>query len=191
MAGSPSGLQTLGKGLGVGYDGLLVLILELVHLISRHQHTQLGAQVVVGDAAGEGTGLDGLPQAILQVFLLVVDADDAALGAEEGLVGGAGDDLSAFLEGVLEVVAHQTQHVSHVVHDGGVDVLFIHELADFRHRFLVQHHALAQDDELGTIAFQQLLGLFHIGLVGVLLEHREVDHMRVSAGFSVTGSMAT
>ena len=172
-------LQALGKGLGVRNDGLLVFVLELVHLIRRHQHPQLGAQVVVGDAAGEGTGFDGFPQAVLQVFFLVVDADDAPLGAEEGLMGGACDDLSALLEGILEVVAHQTQHMSHVVHDGGVDVLFVHKFPNFRHRLLVQHHALAQDDQLRTIAFQQLLGLLHIGLVGVLLAHREIDHSRL------------
>ena len=54
--------------------------------------------MMVGDASGEGAALDGLPQAVFQVLLLIVDADDAPLGAEEGLVGGAGDDLRALLE---------------------------------------------------------------------------------------------
>ncbi len=85
---------------------------------------------------GEGAGLDGLPQAVLQVGLPVVDADDAPLRTEEGLVGGAGDDLCALLKGLLEVVADESQHVGHVVHDGGRDVLFIHKLPDGGHRFL-------------------------------------------------------
>ena len=88
-------MEGLGKVLGVVNDGLLIAVLEVVHLIGRHQQTQLGTQMVVGDTAGEGTGLDGLPQPPLQILPAIVDADDAPLGAEEGLVGGAGDDLSA------------------------------------------------------------------------------------------------
>ena len=170
------GLQASGEGLGILDDGLLVLVLELVHLIGGHQHAHLGAQMVVGHAAGEGTGLDGFPQTVLQILLLVVDADDAALRTEEGLVGGAGDDLRALGKGVLEVVADEAQHVGHIVHDGGGDLLLIHELADGGHRLLVQHHALAEDDQLRAVALDELLGLLHVHLIGVVGADGEVHH---------------
>ena len=143
---------------------------------SRHEHTQLGAQVVVGYAAGEGAALDGLPQAVFQVLLLIVDADDAALGAEEGLVGGAGDDLRALLEGVLEVVADEAQHMGHIVHNGGGNLLLVHKAADLGHRLLMQNHGLAEDDQLRTIAVDELLGLLHVHLIGVIPAHGEVHH---------------
>ena len=76
----------------------------------------------------------------------------AALGAEEGLVGGAGDDLGALLKGLLEVIAHQAQNVSHIVHYGGGYVLLVHELAYSRHGLLMQHHGLAEDYQLRPVA---------------------------------------
>ena len=80
------------------------------------------------------------------------------------------------LKGLLEVVADESQHVGHVVHDGGGDVLLIHKLPDGGHRFLVQHHALAEDDELGLILLDDLLGLLHVDLVDVILADGEVHH---------------
>ena len=74
--------------------------------------------MVVGDAAGEGARFDRLPEAPFEVLRLVIHADHAALRAEEGLVRRAGDDLRALLKRLLEVVADQTQHMGHVVHDG-------------------------------------------------------------------------
>ena len=100
------GLQALGKVLGAFDNVPLILVLKGVHLIGSHQQAQLGAQVVVGYAAGEGPGLDGLPQAVFQFLLLVVDAHHAALRAKKGLVGRTGDDLSALFEGFLEMAAY-------------------------------------------------------------------------------------
>ena len=168
--------EAAGEGLGVADNGALIRVPELVHFIGRHQHTQLGAQMMVGDASGEGAAFDGLPQAVFQVLLLIVHADDAPLGTEEGLVGGAGDDLRALLEGVLEVIADKAQHMGHVVHDGGGDLLLIHKLPDLGHRLLVQDHGLAEDDQFRTIAVQELLGLLHIHLIGVIPAHGEVHH---------------
>ena len=132
--------------------------------------------MVVGDAAGEGAGLNGLPEAVLQLVFLIIHRHDAALGAEEGLMGGAGDDLGALLKGILEVVAGDAQDVGHVVHDGGGDLLLVHIFPDLRHGLLVDHHALAEDDELRLILGDDLLGLLHVDLEDVVLADGEVHH---------------
>ena len=94
-------------------------------------------------------------------------------------MGGAGDDLCSLGKGILEMVADQAQHMRHVVHDGGVDVLLIHELPDLGHRLLVQHHALAEYDQLRTVAVEELLRLLHVHLVGVVGADGEVHHGRL------------
>ena len=66
--------------------------------------------------------------------------------------------------------------MGHVVHDGGGDLLLIHELADGGHGLLVQYHALAEDDKLRAIALDELLGLLHVHLIGVVGADGEVHH---------------
>ena len=66
--------------------------------------------------------------------------------------------------------------MSHVVHDGGGDALLVHELADGGHGLLVEDHALAEDDELGLILGDDLLGLLHVDLEDVVLADGEVHH---------------
>ena len=182
------GLQALGEALGVVHDVLLVFVLELVHLIGSHQQAQLGAQVMVGYAAWEGPAFDGLPETVFQFLFLVVHRNDATLGPKESLMGGPGDDLRALLEGLLEVGAHQAQHMGHIVHDGGGDPLLVHKLADGGHRLPVQHHALAEDDQLGLILVDELFGLLHVDLINVILAHREV-HDGMAFGHRVDGDI--
>ena len=184
----PRSLQTFCEGLGVLHHRLLILVLVLVHLIGRHQEAQLGAQVVVGHAPREGPALNGLPQAVFQVLLLVVDADNAPLGAEEGLVGGPGDDLRSLLEGLLEVVADESQHVGHVVHDGGGDLLGIHKLPDGRHGLPVEHHALAENNELRPVLRDDLFGLLHVNFIDIVPAHGEI-HNGVALGHRVDGDV--
>ena len=52
----PLRLERLGKVPGVVDDGLLIAVLESVHLVGGHQQTELRAEMVVGDAAGEEIG---------------------------------------------------------------------------------------------------------------------------------------
>ena len=90
------------------------------------------------------------------------------LRTEEGLVGGAGDDLRALLK--EEVVADDPQHVGPMSYMMVVGMFCSStKLPDGGHRFLVQHHALAEDDELGLILLDDLLGLLHVDLVDVIL----------------------
>ena len=144
--------------------------------------------MVVGYAAGEGAALDGLPEAVLQVFLFPVGSYHAALGAEEGLVGGAGDYLGALLKGLLEVIAHQAQNVSHIVHYGGGYVLLVHELAYSRHGLLMQHHGLAEDYQLRPVLVDKLLGFLNVYLIDIVLAYREV-HYGMPLGNGVDGNI--
>ena len=66
--------------------------------------------------------------------------------------------------------------MGHVIHDRGGNVLLVHELADGGHRFLVEHHALAENNEFRTVAVNELLGLFHVDLVDVVLTDGEIYH---------------
>ena len=182
------GLKALGKVLCAVHYGLLVFRLELVHFVCCHQQAQLAAKVMVGYAAGECAGLDGLPQAVLQLVLFVVYADNAALRAEEGLMGGTGDDLCALFKGFLEGIANETQYVSHVVHDGGGDVLLVHKLAYGGNRLFVQYHALAEDDELGAVLFDNLLGFLNVYLVDVVRAYGEV-YNGMALGYGINGDV--
>ena len=156
-------------------DGLLVLVLERVHFVRCHQLAKERAEMVVRDAAREGTRFDGLPQAPLEVLGLPVHADDAALRAEEGLVGRARDNLCALFKRLLEMIADEAEHMRHVVHDGGLDALLVDKLADLGDRLFIKDHGLAEDDELGLVLREQNLRLFYVDLVGVILADREVD----------------
>ena len=64
---------------------------------------------------------------------------------------GAGHQVRALRERLLEMGPDQPQHVGHVVHDHGVETLLVQETADLGHRLLVQHHALAEDDQLRPV----------------------------------------
>ena len=167
--------QSLGQHLGAIHHSSLILLPESIHFISRHQHAQLGAQMMVGHAAREYTTLNSLPQLVFEFILFPVHRDDAALRAEEGLVGRTGHNFRSFRERILEGRPYNAQHMSHIVHNGGIDALLVHKLTDGRHRLLMQHHTLTEDDEFRLVLVNELLGLFHIDFVDIFLQHREVD----------------
>jgi len=52
----------------------------------------------------------------------------------------------------------------------------------------VQHHALAEDDELGAVLVDDLLGLLDVDLEDVVLAHREV-HDRAALGYGIDGDI--
>ena len=131
--------------------------------------------MVVGDAAGEGARFDRLPEAPFEVLRLVIHADHAALRAEEGLVRRAGDDLRALLKRLLEVVADQTQHMGHVVHDGRADALLADEAYKLRDRLLIQHHGLAEDHEFRPVLRKQQLCRLRVDAVRVVGADGKVD----------------
>ena len=104
--------------------------------------------------------------------------DDAALGAEERLVGRAGDDVGALDERLLEVRTDQAEHVRHVVHEHGGDARRVQELAHLVDGLGVEHHALAEDDELGALLLEHVEERGHVRLVRVLAQHGDVDDRR-------------
>ena len=59
-----------------------------------------------------------------------------------------------------------------------VQSLLVDEAADLGHRLLVEHHALAEDDELRPVLLDELEGAGHVDAVLVAGQHREVDHRR-------------
>ena len=158
--------------------GLLVGVLEVVHLEGRHEQAEQRAQVVVAHRAREGAALDGLPEVVLLLRLLPAPADDAALRAEERLVRRPGDEVGALAERLLEVRPDEAEHVRHVVHEHGVDAGVVEEGPDLVHRLRVQHHALAEDDELGALLLDEVEERRHVRLVRVVGQHRDVDHGR-------------
>ncbi len=99
---------------------------------------------------------------------------------------GAGDEVGALREGLLEVGAGEAQHMSHVVQDDGIEPGLVHEAADFGHRFLVEHHALAEDDELGAMLLDEFEGTGHVDAIPVAWLHGEVDH-RGLVGVGIDG----
>ncbi len=130
--------------------------------------------MVVAGRAREGPAPDVLPERPEGGFLRDVAGDEAALGAEEGLVGAARDDVRALGERRLEG-AVEAEDVGHVVHD---DRAFRPAPDDVGHeldRLAVEEHALAEDDELGPVALEELAELGQVGLVGVAGEDGEVE----------------
>ena len=91
-------------------------------------------------------------------------------------MGRAGHDLRALLEGFLEMRPDQAEHVRHIVHDGGLYPLLIHEFADLRDRLSAEHHALAEDDQLGLVLGNDLLRLLDVDLIDIVRADREVHH---------------
>ena len=134
-----------------------------------------GAEVVVAHRAGEGAPLDGLPEVPLLFRLLPAPADEAALGAEERLVGRARHEVGALVERLLEMRPDEAEDVRHVVHEHGVDADGVEEGADFVDRLGVQHHALAEDDELWALPLDEIEERRHVGLVRIVGQHRDVD----------------
>ncbi len=100
--------------------------------------------MVVGDRARERAPAQRLPQIVALVAFDEAAADDAALGAEEGLVGRAGHEVGALGERLLEVRPDESEHVRHVVEDDGVDALLGEERPDLGDRLAVKHHARAR-----------------------------------------------
>ena len=72
---------------------------------------------------GKARRAQRLPELVALLGLDEAAADDAALRAEEGLVGRAGDEVGALGERLLEVRADEAEHVRHVVEDDGVDAV--------------------------------------------------------------------
>ncbi|MPM86000.1 hypothetical protein SDC9_133083 [bioreactor metagenome] len=132
--------------------------------------------MVVAHRARERARLNRLPEVVFQLVLLVVDRNHAALRAKERLVRGAGDDLRAFLKRHLEVRADETQHMRHVVHDRGGNLLLVHKRTDLAHGLFMQHHRLAEDDEFRAIPLDDLLGLLHVDFEEIFTQHGEIHH---------------
>ena len=169
-------LKAGGKGFCVGDHIFLILVAKGIHLVRRHQEAQHRAEVMIAHRARERARLDGLPEVIFQLVLFVVDRDHAALRAKEGFMRRAGDNLRALLKRLLEMRPDETQHMRHVVHDGGVDLLLVHKRADLADRLFMQHHRLAEDDEFRLVTLDDLLGLFHVNLEEIFAQDREIDH---------------
>ena len=130
--------------------------------------------MVVADASRKGPVLHGLPEGVLLLLFPPVPGHDSPLGAEEGLVGGAGDQVRPFGERLLEMGSHQPQDVGHVVEDDGLDLLLPEELPDLPDRFAVEDHALAEDDQLRPVFVDDPAGRLHVDLVGILRQDRKV-----------------
>ena len=100
------------------------------------------------------------------------------MGTEIGLVGGTGDQIGPLFEGLLKVRTGQAQNMGHVIHQNGLELQVVDQFAHGRHRLLVQNHALAQDDKFGFEAFHQARAGFHVDLVWVFRQHREIYDRR-------------
>ena len=110
--------------------------------------------------------------------MLKTAAHKAALCAKEGLVRGSRNQVGPFDKGLLEVGTDEPQHMSHVVHQHSIDLLGIKELADLGHRFLVQDHAFAENDQLGPVRIDEFQRGRHINHVRIVGQDREIDHGR-------------
>src|SRR4030042_1883413 len=138
-----------GKSLRVSDNGLLVGVPETVHLINRRQETQKGSQMVVADAPRKGPVLYCFPEGVLLFLLPPVSGNHSPLGAEEGFMGGAGDQIRPLGKRLLEVGPRQSQDMGHVVEDDGLDPLFAEEIPDLPDRLPAKDHALAEDAQIG------------------------------------------
>ena len=133
--------------------------LELIHFVGRHEQGEQGPEVVVRGRSGEGAGLDVEPEVAKRRPLGEVAGDDAALGAEERLVGASGDDVGALGERFLES-AVETKDMGHVEHDHRLLRPVLDDVGDELDGFLINEHALAEDHELGPVCFQQFSASF-------------------------------
>ncbi len=135
--------------------------------------------MMVAHAAGEGPPLDALPQLAAVRAFGDVAGDYPALGAEEGLMGGGGYQVSPLVQRSLEVGPQQTEDMGGVIHQQRPGPHLRDYLRHLPHRLRVQHHALAQDDELGMVLGDELRRPGDIYPVGVIRPQGEVNHRPV------------
>ncbi|MBA7708383.1 hypothetical protein ES703_117281 [subsurface metagenome] len=64
--------------------------------------------------------------------------------------------IRALLERLLEVRAHKTQYMSHVIHDEGIQGDLLYKPAYLRHRLGMDNHTFTQDNELRSITLEKL-----------------------------------
>ena len=150
----------------------------MIHLVSGHEQTEQGAKVVVGDRPGKGPSKQGLPKFVALFVFLKTAAHNTPLRAKEGLVGRPRNHFGPLDKGLLEVGADEPQHMGHIVHQYGVDVLGIQELSDLGNRLLVKDHALAKDNQLGSVGINELQRGRDINHVGIVGQDREIHHSR-------------
>ncbi len=87
-----------------------------------------------------------------------------------------GDDVRAFLEGGLERPV-KAEDVGHVEHQDGPLLPAADDVGHEPDGLPVEEHALAEDDELGLAGFQDPGQPVEVGLVGIVLADREIDHL--------------
>ena len=118
--------------------------------------------MVVAGAAGKGPPLNGFPELILQIVFGIVYGGNTALGAVKRFMGRAGHDVCSLLEGLLEIRAHQPEHMGHVIHQHTIQFECINDGAHFLNRFFMDDHAFAQDNQLRAVFGDQFPGGFNI-----------------------------
>ena len=184
-------VKRFGKRFGIGDNSRLVLLLEGVHLHGGGQQSQQGAQVVVAHGTGKSAPADGLPQLLAQLIVLrKIGRHHAPLRAEEGFVGGAGDQVGSLGERLLKMGPQQSQDMGHVIHQDRGQAQVVDQAADRGHRFLVQDHAFAHDDQFGSMTFHDGPAGIDIHLVGVVGQDRKIDH-RWKLGMAVADHKIT
>ena len=147
--------QSFGKSFGICDHLGLILILEGIHLHGGDEQSQQRSQMVIAGGSGKSPPVDGFPKFPVHVVIRIkIGGHHTALGTEKGFVGRTGHQVGALGKRLLKAGTYQTQYMGHVVHDDGGKSHLVNELADGRHRFLMQDHAFSQNDQFRPVPLQ-------------------------------------
>src|SRR4030043_539854 len=129
--------------------------------------------MMVAHASGENPPDDGLPEVLVFCSRSHIASDDPPLWTKKCFMGGTCNNIRTFFKGLLKIGPNQSQYMGHVIMDDRLGFYPGCDLNNLLERLLIKDHALAQDNQLRFMYFQERPCCWEIDLIEIVLHHRE------------------